>query len=251
MPDLDNHKRDWDTIAELDACWAILSEPDKKYNKWSRDEFFQKGEQEILRIMEVAARLGFPKQFGHALDFGCGLGRLTRPLAGFFKKVSGVDISMTMIEKAREIHRDNPACEFILNEKDDLAIFPDGEFDFVYSNIVLQHMPAREIARRYIREFVRVTRKEGLIVFQLPGSLPVTVKVQPRRTMFLALRKCGFSEQFLYRGMGLHPIRTLSISERNMKIFFKSLPVKVLRIDTLREKYFGINSKFYYLAKTD
>jgi ubiquinone/menaquinone biosynthesis C-methylase UbiE len=45
----------------------------------------------------------------------------------------------------------------------------DGSFDLVYSRITLQHLPPRHI-RSYLREFVRVLRPGGLLIFQLPAS---------------------------------------------------------------------------------
>lgn len=247
---LQEHKKNWDEIAGLDACWAILSEPGKKYNRWEREEFFRNGEEEVRSLMESVASIGYPKQREHALDFGCGIGRVTRPLTAYFRRASGVDISDIMIQKARKIHRDGSGCEFILNEKDDLTIFPDGEFDLVYSNIVLQHMPAKEMVFRYIREFVRITREGGLILFQLPRSLPVLVKLQPRRSLYLLLRLFGVSERFLYRRLGLHPIRTLSVPQDEMVDVLRELPVKILQIRPVRDETFGLESNFYYLART-
>lgn len=52
--------------------------------------------------MECAATLGHPRERGVALDFGCGVGRLTRALAAFFDRATGVDISSSMIEEAKK-----------------------------------------------------------------------------------------------------------------------------------------------------
>ena len=71
-----------------------------------------------------------------------------------------------MLDRARQ-HNATGACRFVLNTAQDLALFDDGSFDLVYCRLVLQHVPA-QCARNYIREFVRVSRPGGAILFQLP-----------------------------------------------------------------------------------
>ena len=74
-----------------------------------------------------------------------------------------------MIELARELNRRGEQCRYVVNESDSLALFADSSFDFVYSNITLQHM-APELSRGYLGELVRVLRPRGLLVFQLPSE---------------------------------------------------------------------------------
>ena len=50
-----------------------------------------------------------------------------------------------------------------------LALFPNEHFDFLYSSITLQHMPP-ELIRGYLAEFVRVLRRGGVLMFQLPET---------------------------------------------------------------------------------
>lgn len=111
----------------------------------------------------------------YALDFGCGVGRLTQAIATQFNRVIGVDISAAMIEHARNYQKPGSRVEYVLNETPDLRHFRDAKFDLVYSSITLQHMPAR-FAKRYIAEFLRVLNPAGMLVFQVPsrrkGKLP-------------------------------------------------------------------------------
>lgn len=103
----------------------------------------------------------------YALDFGCGVGRLTQAIARHFKRVVGVDLSPAMIEHARSYQKSS-SVEYFLNDTPDLRLFRDGKFDLVYSSITLQHMPAR-FAKRYIAEFLRVLNPSGLLLFQVPS----------------------------------------------------------------------------------
>ena len=81
-----------------------------------------------------------------------------------------MDIASDMLRLAYEFNRHGPRCSYRLNTTNDLQLFSDDYFDFIYSNIVLQHMKP-EYAANYIREFVRVLAPGGLIVFQLPSEI--------------------------------------------------------------------------------
>src|SRR5207244_5372763 len=114
------------------------SDPEKRGNKWSVEEFFETGTREIRALMDYLASLRIDGSKRKALDFGCGAGRLTQALAAYYAEVSGVDIAPSMIELARKYNRHPDRCEYFLNARADLSLFPDGEFDLVYSNITLQ-----------------------------------------------------------------------------------------------------------------
>ena len=149
--------------------WAVLTGPLGADRRWDPEAFFRTGVDEIDAVLARVAALGGPAGPGRALDFGCGLGRLTQPLARRFGGADGVDIAEGMIRRARELNRAGDACRYHLNERDDLAVFADGQFDFVYSSIVLQHMEPR-YSERYIREFFRLLAPGGIAVFQIPAE---------------------------------------------------------------------------------
>jgi SAM-dependent methyltransferase len=78
-----------------------------------------------------------------------------------------VDISLGMVEKASAINQ-MANCEYITNSGARLP-FPEASFSFIYSNIVLQHIP-RRFAKEYLREFVRVLAPGGVLVFGVQDS---------------------------------------------------------------------------------
>src|SRR5205807_4159881 len=106
--------------------------------------------------------LGISLRRGRALDFGCGVGRLTQALCERFDSVAGVDIAPSMIELANRYNRFGARCEYAVNDTDDLSRFADGTFDFAFTLIVLQHMVPK-YARRYIAELLRVTATDGVL----------------------------------------------------------------------------------------
>src|SRR5439155_24603326 len=113
-------RRDWDELAELDPYWAVCTTRGTRFGGWNVDEFFATGEVEVAEILAAAEPLGVPRARGAALDFGCGLGRLTRALATRFDRTVGVDISPRMVDRARTLTPD-PACEFRVNSSADLT----------------------------------------------------------------------------------------------------------------------------------
>src|SRR5688572_28982185 len=97
----------WEGLAQQDAMWAILTNPDKTDNKWEKADFFASGRNEIRVVFEYL-RTNDLLRFDNnrALDFGCGVGRLTRALGDYFNVVEGIDVSPTMIEKAQTLNKD-------------------------------------------------------------------------------------------------------------------------------------------------
>jgi SAM-dependent methyltransferase len=202
--------RDWDDLAQVDPLWAVLSVDGKRNRRWDPDEFFATGEDEIEQVLATAAQLGRPARRGRALDFGCGVGRLTRALAQRFEETVGVDVSERMLEQGRRLNADAPNITFAAAEEP-----PAGPFDLAVANLVLQHLPSKALARAYIKRLVEATRPEGLVVFQLPTNLSLPQRIQPRRRLYAALRSHVDPER-LYAA-GLHPVRMLALPEADVR----------------------------------
>ena len=155
----------WEHLGRTDPYWAILSDESKRGGAWDPEEFYATGSAEIEALLsEVGALLPGRRR---ALDFGCGAGRLTFPLAKHFESVDGVDVARSMLDLARLRSEMGGTCRFHLNVEPNLRLFEEGTFDLIYSNITLQHMPPG-LARSYIAEFLRILRPGGVAVFQLP-----------------------------------------------------------------------------------
>jgi 2-polyprenyl-3-methyl-5-hydroxy-6-metoxy-1,4-benzoquinol methylase len=159
MSDLATIQRDWDAAARQNAFYNIITIPGL-----TEQEFWERGEREIEDVLD---RVGVVRRM-RALDFGCGIGRLTQALGRHFVQVDGVDISSEMIGLAKQ-HNRHKHCFYHHNATGDLALFAVDTFDLVYSMIVLQHMPSH-LAKGYIREFLRVVRPGGYAVFQIPDG---------------------------------------------------------------------------------
>jgi SAM-dependent methyltransferase len=165
----------WDRLARYDPLWAILSDPSKTGRRWNLERFLETGRREVSLLMYQLRALGLDVPPGAALDFGCGIGRLTQPLAGYFDRVVGVDVSAEMIRLANDINQRPERVRYVCNVRSDLARFETGAFTFMYSNVVLQHVEPNK-ALQYLRELHRVVAPGGMLVFQLPSHLRPTAE---------------------------------------------------------------------------
>ena len=245
--ELERHRRDWEQLAEVDPLWAILAAPDARGGRWKLDEFFATGEAEIAEVLEVASGFGYPERYEQALDFGCGVGRLTTALARRFGEVIGIDISQEMITLARRLGS-SENCRFELSTHPDLRQFHSASFDFVYSGLVLQHLPRRQLVQAYLGEFLRVLRPGGLAVFQALSHLPVARRLQPRRRAYALLHRAGLGHPFLLSRLKLTPVRLTAISEREVRSTIATHGGIVVHQEEHPEAAKGIRSARYYVS---
>jgi SAM-dependent methyltransferase len=162
---LDEASRNWTALGENDPLWVVLTEPDKKNGGWSEAEFFATGTAQIADIFQQLQAAGLSPASGRALDFGCGVGRLTQALAARFESVDGVDISASMLRHAEKFNRFPGRVKFHFNVRPDLAAFPAGQYDFICTLIALQHTPPR-FQRSYLADFLRLLKPGGVAYFQ-------------------------------------------------------------------------------------
>ena len=200
------HQKDWEELGDLDPMWAVASRPGMENNRWDPEEFYATGRRIVEAQRNNLREAGCPDHYDRVLDFGCGLGRLSYAWAPHAGEVVGVDIARPMVEKATAAGRATN-CQFQHNPDADLRLFPDASFDLVVSEVVLQHIPDRAVILRYIEEFARVTRPGGVIYFQLPSRLPLSLRFKFRRPLYHALSALGASPSFLYRVLRVNPMK--------------------------------------------
>lgn len=188
-------QRNFETLAAEDPLWTVLADDRKRDKRWDVEEFYATGERDIARVQRCLECLGL-RLHGHAaLDFGCGVGRLTFPLSRRFEVCYGVDISPSMIEFAKTQARRGNHCEFVLNTSTALASVGSATLDLVFSYIVLQHIAPRLI-RRYLKAFARVLKPGGLLVFQLPSMVDYE-QAQNRKAFRMLRKRIHYFEKWL------------------------------------------------------
>ena len=167
-----NISRDtWDALAKEDAMFYILTDKNKKGDRWNLDEFLETGRDQWQQFKNFLSHYGLEHVYsteGIAIDLGCGTGRLTIAMSKDFERVIGIDVSKGMIEKAN-INKSTlevKNCEFLINNGVDLSNISDQSADFCFSYLTLQHCPSRSQVLHYVREFSRVLKPNGVALFQ-------------------------------------------------------------------------------------
>ncbi len=245
---LKQNQRDWEDLASLDPFWSILIWKEKKHNNWSQKEFFETGKEEINELIEKTKKLKHPKNNSKALDFGYGVGRLSQALTEYFKQVTAIDISQAMIQKAKKLNKKQNVT-FIRNLSSNIKIFSDNKFDLIYTNIVLQHIPKKQIIKTYIREFIRILKPQGLVVFQLPHKLNSKINLQLNYRLYHILSSLAIKKQFLYKKLNLFPIRMLAIPEDEIILLLKQQNAVILKIEKDTKAGPSAQSRTYYATK--
>ncbi len=156
----------WNRLAKVDPLWAVLTRSDKQGGRWQIEEFLATGVHLVAEIRRRFEALGVRFGGERALDFGCGVGRVTRPLKQSFRVVVGVDIAEEMIRVAQRISSD-PGVRYLHSPSGDLKPVDGEVFDLVMSYITLQHVPPQS-ARRLIGKLSAAVAPHGLLFLQIP-----------------------------------------------------------------------------------
>lgn len=226
--------------------WAICVDSGRLGNRWTQEEFFETGNTEVSRVIDYVRSLGLtPDSAAAALDFGCGVGRLTRALTRYFHECWGVDISPTMIRLAQEFNQDREGCHFWLNEGDDLKKFPDESFGFIYSSIVLQHIK-RKYAGRYLVELTRVLKAGGIFVFQVPEreKAPVIARLRNR----IGFRR-RINRLLGRKNLGAFHMAMHCFSEKDIRALLSGRPVRIVDVKLTNSSTGGFNGNLQFLDR--
>lgn len=154
---------DWEELARCEPYFPVLTD------EGIRDEaFLETGEADIaLLLPAVASLLGREVPLTSVLDFGCGAGRLTVPLARRAVRVVACDIAPSVLEHARKNVREAGLSNVTFVETRELA----GRFDFICSLLVFQHIRPAE-GYKLIRLLLTLLSPGGVVVLQLTLEPP-------------------------------------------------------------------------------
>ena len=145
------------------------------YDRWS--ELYDHDGNPLVALEEplVAALLGDVRGLD-VLDVGCGTGRHSLPLARQGARVTGIDFSPGMLQKARE--KDGAeAVTFVEHDISTTFPFPSATFDRVISCLVVDHLSDLP---RFCSELRRVCRPNGSIIISVMHPAMLLKGVQAR-----------------------------------------------------------------------
>ncbi|WP_322493962.1 class I SAM-dependent methyltransferase [Chloroflexus sp.] len=215
------NQQQWNALGQLDPFWAMTG-----LSNWNLHEFFQTGRHQVAQLHEEMQRLGYPRRFQRVLDFGCGIGRVAPALREHFTEYIGLDVAESLILKARELHRDLPNAQFLVNTASRLDL-PDNSIDLIFSFGVFQHIPDQQAILRLFGEFARVLAPGGLIFTDICHHIRWLYRLQLRRRAYMALKRLGLPDHALYYRLKLYPQSVHSIPLHLLYAHLKTLPLTI------------------------
>lgn len=156
----------WDARAEEDAFYFVDNGRDYRDPDLAR--FWGDAPELLDTILDMLEVRLEPAD--EIVEIGCGVGRMTRPLAARGRSVRALDVSERMLALAREHNPQLDNVEWILGDGSSLAPIAAASADACFSHVVFQHIPDPELTLGYVREMGRVLRPGGWSGFQISNQ---------------------------------------------------------------------------------
>jgi SAM-dependent methyltransferase len=158
----------WEEKARQNPLYAVMTTTDfvdARPDGFSDEQlrvFFTKG-RDIFDV-HLKPRLQDDKN-AFVVEYGCGMGRILKPLLEAGYECAGIDISPTMLAHCQRLV---PAANalYLLDDAGRSAL-PDGIADFVFSYAVLQHIQGLAAYLKALDELCRLLKPGGTFAVQV------------------------------------------------------------------------------------
>src|SRR5579862_721175 len=130
---------------------------------WAPEQYLKFADQRRRPAIDLLTRIGLASP-ARIYDLGCGAGNVTKLLAERWPaaRITGVDSSQTMLDKARA---ETPKIEWV--EADLAQWMPDAPPDLIYSNAALHWLDDH---RRLFAKLFRSLAPGGALAVQMPRN---------------------------------------------------------------------------------
>jgi len=177
-----NSDRDWNQFGEDNRYYWVTTfgkyrDDHMTDDRWS--EFFAESSSYVGKLLQTISMHVDPHfRIRRALDFGCGIGRVSLPLAEVATHVIGLDISDGMLDEARENSRKQGGENLGFFKSDDDLSAASGTFNFIHSIYVFQHIPFVR-GKAIVKKMLSILEDGGVLAlhFLLSNDLSLRRKV--------------------------------------------------------------------------
>jgi SAM-dependent methyltransferase len=217
-------RADWNRRAREDAHFYVAFG-----RRGQQEQEFLASAAEVTSALEPEFSRLPPGSAGarKALEIGCGPGRLMRPMSRHFGEIHGVDISDEMIRLAEEQLKDIPHAHVHVTPDSSLSVFTGGSFDFVYSYIVFQHIPDRDVVLNYLLEAGRVLKPGGILRCQLRGTPPLASEMKRESATWTGCHFSGDGVAAIARQNHLQVVALSGLQTQYMWVTMRKPPAQL------------------------
>jgi len=167
----DHVQSTWQELGEIEPHWSVVIADQYRQSNIedNKDEFYRTGAQHVAELFASLDRNGIDyRQFKSCLDYGCGVGRITRHLAERFEKVNAYDISPSHLRHAEDYLKTQKISNVTFGQMKRVRDIEElAKVDVAFSMLVLQHNPPPVIAF-LIEGLIKSLNPGGIAFFQVP-----------------------------------------------------------------------------------
>jgi 2-polyprenyl-3-methyl-5-hydroxy-6-metoxy-1,4-benzoquinol methylase len=171
----DRLRRQWQAMGETEPYWSVITFDEfrtENLDPETKSRFFASGSEHGHLLDLFAQRCGTSFRDELCVEIGCGVGRVTKHLAGRFRKVIAIDISEGNLREARAMAAQERLTNIdfqLLSSPGELERLPD--FDVLYSTMVFQHNPP-PVQKYQLDVLLGKIRTKGAFFFQAQTVSP-------------------------------------------------------------------------------
>lgn len=167
----DHVQSSWQQLGETEPHWSVVVSEDYRQSNLQahKDAFYRTGKQHVAQLFGSLKRNHvLHAGFKTCVDYGCGVGRITRHLAEHFEKVFAYDISASHLKCAADYLAQQSISNVSLRQIKQVREMEElPNVDIAYSMLVLQHNPPPVMAF-IIQGLIRSLKPGGIAFFQVP-----------------------------------------------------------------------------------
>lgn len=160
----------WNNFGETEPFWSVLTHQNFKkqnINKEALDEFYNLGLFHYNIFEEILQKHNSTFTNKVILDFGCGVGRITKVYNKVTSHVYGMDISETHLDIAKQ--SDEKTQFFLIDDLQKLPNLPNQP-NIITSLMVLQHARP-DIIEHQVGLLLDVLDKDGIALLHIPYDI--------------------------------------------------------------------------------